>query len=827
MSQGVNIGNGNGRPVRPSLGQPTIDNNRPEVDEGALYAALIRRGKNGGPGEIKLSPQEAEALGQWIENDFADSEIVLRPFKTNMLEMMKNWRGTKESKNFPFEGASNIRVPLTSSMVETMKGRIIKAIFGGEKITEVFKIDEQLDADALAEMNQWFEWELREIVHLKEHFEDVIHNTLITGIGLSVPTYKNETRYLHSKREWEIGNEDVGVVELIEAGKKEIVEQQSEWGKDVPVIIGDEGKPGVYKLNDGGRLVFAICMEDGEMPKLTADIWRRETIFNGVKNHCLNLEDLAVVNSAATVDELPFFGCRLWCDETMYREALDDKFFIDYGDEENKRIFGMADIKVGDYIKREQTIEQDAEEGTNSEDTSPFNPRRKWLEIYRWEGWWHGGENTDDIYGIQNLLAKAQQWVVWYAVRPKKILRVQRVEDLNKDGKRSAIKYDFIKEPGRFFSMGLAEWVHNSQAEMDAIHNQRLDAGLLTNVPFGFYKATAGFKQGIIKIEPGKLFPVADPQGVNFPQTNWRPTFSFQEEQLVKRYAGEQAGLTDPAIGQFTSKRQSASEFVGTASALDLRTEDIVEGFVRSLKDELHRILGLYQQYGPRERIFRAGGAGGVEITKRFEKDRLQGKILLRLTANLNQINEQLQRQLATDMLSLLLNQILIQMGIVGPDTIKAAMDRIFKVFHYNGVPLHEPDVGPMSDPPNVENHQMAAGQKPKGPTMTENHAEHLQVHAVFASDQQLQEKLSPEARQLLQEHIQETIKMQQAKELMKQQQAIAATAMAQEMADKGISANKPSNQRPGSNQGPGTQKEGVKGAGEGGPSAPQPAQAA
>ncbi len=803
------------------------------IDEGALYAALIRRGKNGGPGDIKLSDEEANALGQWIENDFADSESVLRPFKTNMLEMMKNWRGTKENKNFPFEGASNIRVPLTSSMVETMKGRIIKAIFGGEKITEVFKIDEQLDAEALGEMNQWFEWELREIVHLKEHFEDIIHNTLITGIGLSVPTYKNETRFLHSKRDWEIlnldeDNEPAGITELIEKGKQEILADKSAWGKDVPIIIGDEKRPGVYKLVgpnnlEDARIVFSICMEDGEMPKLVADIWRREVIFNGVKNHCLNLEDLAVVNSAATVDTLPFFGYRLWADEQMYREALDDKFFIDYGEEENKRIFGMADVKVGDYIEREQTREQDSEEGTDSTDSGPNNPKRRWLEIYKWEGWWHGAKTTDDIYGIQSLLAKAQQWVVWYAVRPKKILRVQRIEDLNKDGKRSAIKYDFIKEPGRFFSMGLAEWVHNSQAEMDAIHNQRLDAGLLTNVPFGFYKATAGFKQGIIKIEPGKLFPVADPQGVNFPQTNWRPTFSFQEEQLVKRYAGEQAGLTDPAIGQFTSKRQSASEFVGTASALDLRTEDIVEGFVRSLKEELHRILGLYQQYGPRERIFRAGGAGGVEITKRFEKDRLQGKILLRLTANLQQINEQLQRQLAMDMLSLLLNQLLIQMGIVGPDTIKMAMDKIFKLFHYNGVPLHEPDTGPMSDPPNVENHQMAAGQKPKGPTMSENQDEHLQVHAVFMADTKLQETLTPEARALLQEHVQETIKMQQAKQIMRQQQQIQAVAMAQEMANKGITQNKPANQRPGSNQGPGTKAEGVKDAGAS-PSAPQPA---
>ena len=90
-------------------------------------------------------------------------------------------------------------------------------------------------------------------------------------------------------------------------------------------------------------------------------------------------------------------------------------------------------------------------------------------------------------------------------------------------------------------------------------------------------------------------------------------------------------------------------------------------------------------------------------------------------------------------------------------------------------------------------------------------------------ADTKLQETLTPEARALLQEHVQETIKMQQAKQIMRQQQQIQAVAMAQEMANKGITQNKPANQRPGSNQGPGTKQEGVKDAGAS-PSAPTPA---
>jgi hypothetical protein len=809
-----------GPPALPS--SPLISNIEPEQ---TLYNALLKRGKNGGPSEIKFDEQQEQDICKQVINDFTDSDSSLRPFKLNMLEMMKNWRGTKEQKDFPFVGASNIKVPLTSSFVETMKARLLKAFFGGERFAEIGMLDKKVDTNDIDEMNQWMQWELTETVHWREHFDNIFHNLLITGIGLSVPSYQHDTRFLHSQREFEIQDQKLPLSQIMEEAINKILGAESEWGTDERPSVTDQSKPGIFKLSDGGRIEFSIPIPENPNENteihLVADTWRRETIFDGVRDYCANLEDICLVNSGETIEDIPFFGLRQFVSPAKYRERLDDDYFINWGKEENTRIISMADIKVGDFIEREQTKQQDFEEGTDSTDSSSNTGQRQWLEIYRWEGWW-SFENKDNEDYQKRLIEPAQQYVVWVVPRAMKILRIKRVEDLNKDGKRSAIKHDFIKEPNRFLSMGLAEWVHNSQAEMDAIHNQRLDAGLLTNVPFGFYKPTAGIKGQVIKIEPGKLFPVADPQGVNFPKTNWMPTFSFQEEQLVKRYAGEQGGLTDPAIGQFTSKRQSASEFVGTANALDLRTEQIVEGLIRTVREELYRILGLYQQYGPRVRIFRAGGEGGVELTKQFEKSRLQGKLLLRLTANVQQANEQLQRQLAQDMLGLLLNEFLIQMGIVGPDTIYHAIKKLAKLSHYTGVPIHQPQMPPISESPQVENHQMFMEQAPSGPNMTENFAEHLQIHGKVAADQKVIEKWSPKARQMLQEHIQETLKTQNAKQLLNQQRAMLAIQMRMGMEQQGIRPGKSGGQRPGNNTGPGTKDEGVRGAG-GGQGAPSP----
>jgi hypothetical protein len=797
------------------------------VDESALFKTLVKRGKDGGPSRVKFSDAEEQCLVAKIQNDFESADVSGRQFKLNQLEMLANWRGTPNDKDLPFEGASNIHVPLTSSYMETMKARIVKAIFGdNENITQIHRIDAQIDKEALEEMNTWFQWELDEIIHFKEHFKDIVHNTLLTGIGISVPSYRNETRMLHSRREFDLNEltsqEQFSLSDFIERAIEQIINEKSEWGIEQSLSITKQSKLGKYELSDGGKIEFSVD-QDAIPPSLVADVWKREVRFNGVKCYCVNLEDLVVVNSASSIDDIPFFGIRGFDTLTEFREAIKDGFYIDRGEEENNAIWENADIKIGQYINREQTNLQDAEEGTDSTDSSTNNPRDEVLEWYRWEGWWSPAE-VEGSPDSENFLSAAVQLIVYVPAKGNKILHIVRVEDHNKDGKRSGIKFDFIKEPNRFYSMGLAEWVRHSQAELDAIHNQRLDAGLLTNLPFGFYKPTAGIKPQMIKVEPGKLWPVADPQGINFPRTNWQPTFSFQEEALVYRYAGEQAGLTAPATGQFTSKRTSASEFVGTAAALDLRTEDIVEGFVNSLREEFLRILGLYQQYGPRERIFRAGGEGGVELTKRFEKDRLNGKILLKLTANLAQINEQLQRQLALDMLQLLLNEILITSGIVGPDTIYQAVEKLVKLSHYHGVTLHQPNLPPLSDPPNVENHQMFAGQKPKGPTMGENFNEHLQVHSMLAADKKTMMSWTPEARQLLQQHLQMTLQMQQASQILLQQQAAMATQMAGTMAEKGIRPGKAGNQKPGGNTGPGTKAEGVRTEGNNGPTAQAPA---
>ncbi len=723
--------------------------------------------------------------------------------------MIANWRGVTEEKDFPFEGCSNVQVPFTSVVVEQMGARLLKGIFGGDLWSKLEYVEKQVESGQLDETNLWWNWELREVVKLKAAVRDIVHDMLVTGISIPIPSYHHETQMLHSFKEWAF-ELDQPLQLLIQQGIEEILSEPSAWGADQktkPEVV-KQSKPGIYELTEDGKIIFSL---DLDKMRLRADIWRREVVFDGARINYVSLEDLIVVNTDRDIDKLPFFGVRLFYSMADYRQGLQDGFFIDYGEEETKRILAHSDNKQGTAIQQPITDLQDSEEGTDSRDLSSDTPSHRMIECYRWEGWWYWDQEHDEY---ENMLAPATQICAWVDPDSRMLLKVARLEDLNKDGKRSGVKFGFMEEPGRFFPMGLAEWVRHIQYVLNAISNQRVDAGLISNVPWGFYKPGAGMK-GTIRMEPGVFHPFAGgSDSIIMPRNNWNPTFGVQEEMLQRHYGMEQAGLSEAAVGHPTSKRQSATEFMTVAAALDLRTEDVLERLLESLKELLTRVLGLYQQFGPQERIFRVGGEGGVQITKRFERDRLQGKILLTMCGNVSLINEQVRRETAMNMFALLMNPILSQMQIVAPDTTYQAIKLIAKLSNYEDVPLHKPKTPAMSDAPDVEEKQMFSGQKPTGPTMGENSDEHYQHHAMTMADSKLMESWSPIARQLLEQHMQATLQMRDAQQIMAQQQAAMAVQAAQQMNELGVRPGQPGGQKAGENAGPGTEAEGVGGQG-------------
>jgi len=765
-------------------------------DSADLLAAIMKRKRR--RMDINLSKNEQASLEQRIISDFFDASSANTNFNRNHVEYLNNWRNTPEpiSDNHPLgDMAANVKVPLTTTFVEQWKARLSKIILGEGNIARFYSEVETLDDGVAKQISDWFNWELRNTIGISKVLNSIMHYVLVDGMCLSVPGYHIEKKRIVSTREFQLDAERPLSVQ-IEAGINQCF---SSLGHTVRFITLANAL-GVYEVdveNIESLAEVTAIIEDG---MLIFELEYDEIMFDGVKVEIPNIEDVVVINSHEDVNKLPFFGVRTWLSAAEFIERYHNGEFAAIDETELETIVSLAGPKSASIVPHFNTDEQDLLEGgdSTSETAAAMSSdnERQWVELYRWEGTIQYRKHRVGV-------------CAWVNAASQKLVKICRLEDLNKDGARTCIKHDFIPVPGRFYSIGLAELLRHSQTEIDGIHNFRLNSALVATVPFGFYEPTAGAPTNILKLQPGSLYPVKRADGINFPRIGWSPVWGFQEEDRVKQYATELAGMGDSGIGTYTSKRTSATEFLGTSQALDLRTEHIAKIVLEGVEELFYRIFSLYQQHCKSPRVYLIAGKDGSQIIEKLQPDLLQGRLKLQLTGSIRQLSKQLEHDKAMQMLSTLLNEFTMQLGIVRPDTIYAAIAKVMEAAEYTGVPIYKPQAEPDSPRPDDEVAMMHAGVYPS-PHIGEDFALHLQSHIQLTARPDLANILPPEGQMLLQQHIQETTAMYQQVMQLRQQQALQAQGMQQQFASMGIRPGESGSTSPGQSANAGTQAEGV-----------------
>lgn len=131
---------------------------------------------------------------------------------------------------------------------------------------------------------------------------------------------------------------------------------------------------------------------------------------------------------------------------------------------------------------------------------------------------------------------------------------------VSKRGIRPWLIRPFLRRPGCIYGKGIPELVRHLHKEMNAIHNQRIDAGNMVIAPFFFYRAASGFDPSEINVRPATGIPLDDPQrDVYFPDYNpSRLSVSFQEENIVMDLIQKLTFLNSTMFGRETAERPTA-----------------------------------------------------------------------------------------------------------------------------------------------------------------------------------------------------------------------------------------------------------------------------
>lgn len=131
---------------------------------------------------------------------------------------------------------------------------------------------------------------------------------------------------------------------------------------------------------------------------------------------------------------------------------------------------------------------------------------------------------------------------------------------ISRIGKRPWKLGQFLKRPGCSLGKGIPELVRNLHNELDAIHNQRIDAGnMVIAPPFG-YRAASGFDPKTISVRPATGIPLDDPErDLKFFDINpSRLSVSFQEENIIMDLISKLTYLPPSAFGKESASRPTA-----------------------------------------------------------------------------------------------------------------------------------------------------------------------------------------------------------------------------------------------------------------------------
>ena len=301
---------------------------------------------------------------------------------------------------------------------------------------------------------------------------------------------------------------------------------------------------------------------------------------------------------------------------------------------------------------------------------NPQDEDKDWITAVEWYGAWDlDGDGLDEE-------------VIFTILRePQKLARVRYLSEMY-PGTPQTRPFSYatcIPVKGEIYGISYPELQEGLHDFIHVMFNQTVDRGDITNQPFGFYRASSGLKPEIIRLWPGDLYPVDNPQqDVAFPQMpHADQTFGLNMIALGMQFLERLTALGPMQSGQVASGKASALRTVGTTMAILQQGAALPEQILRRLFgglaqiwEQVHR---LNSRFLPKNKQF-------LIVGKSLDQDdayaviedptTIAVPISFDFQATLLNTNKGLVSQALLGLGGALINPLTLQMGLVNPETI-------------------------------------------------------------------------------------------------------------------------------------------------------------
>jgi hypothetical protein len=608
-----------------------------------------------------MSPDQKTTLGaEIVENWHSCNDSDRDQWLKDLPKWLEAYQGRDSEKNIPFEGASNLHVPVTATVVETIHPRMMRAAFGPEPIVH-FKPAEPNDVEKAERRSRFLDWAVREEVNLFPVIDRAVLNTLTYGVQFVKAYWDLQIRHVRDKHIFDRNLPFEEIVALLQEEDLRLVEA-AQRVNNTTIEATVAGQQFNYEVEET-PLKWIIYTE------------REEVVRDAPSVTMINPEDI-VMNSDAAYDiqqtDYIYHRYRLTYDQ-IKREV-------------QKGVFVASDEEL-EELKR--CLSRDVEPGDNTYDIKAHREVVTGTRATYREG---APERLDliDAYMRMDINDDGYEEEVIVTVpfeKPDIILRCVRLEEVYRHGMRPFTAFYCNPVADSIWAIGIPQVLEGLQKEFNVIHNQRVDSGTIANMPFGWYVPTAGLNPERYKLTPGVMNPVDDINSVRMHTPANYTAWGFQEENSLWTLVERRTKVNDLSLGRIGESQGAARTARGVqalseqqAAGFDILIRRFQEGF----KALLQQILALYAQYMPPGKEFRILG----EIDKPeyvVSRDDLTGHQDIVFSGNALSTDREVQRNslvfLTQSLLAPAAWGMLLQLGITNPAGLAEWFRHVLKVF--------------------------------------------------------------------------------------------------------------------------------------------------
>ncbi len=409
-----------------------------------------------------------------------------------------------------------------------------------------------------------------------------------------------------------------------------------------------------------------------KMREIEKEVIRTEEVFNGPMLERVPVEDFIIVGGEGDPQKADYVMHQIWLTASELYSAADQKIFrpdvVDAIIASGKSYLMGQDQTA---MIKERQVEQSGMSSLNKEHATD---RYRLIEAYI--------KVDVDGSGI------ATDVIVWVHGESKKIVRATYLRRVMPTGQIPFFKADFHIRSGVEYGAGLPELLYSLGKEIDAIHNIKIDVGIISSLPFGFYRPTASsLKEERMPMEPGSLIPVDNPQtDVYFPNLGMRTGFGFQEEQALQVQIERLVSISDLQYG-IVGGQGAARTATGARALLGESSNNLniyIQRMGRPWKRALKYIFTMLQYRLPAGFMFRIEGDDGENYWKQVKsREEIAGMYDFEIEANSANSNKTIQIEQANMVMQLTGNPLDLQLGIITPLERYEALANVLKA---NGI---------------------------------------------------------------------------------------------------------------------------------------------